>query len=65
MLKTVSDLVEYVGQVSFASLCQITILLRLVDNVGKGCRTQLQGNVEELSCALLGVVTNDYGLVSN
>lgn len=65
MLKSIGDLVENIGQVSFTSLCQITVLLRLINNVGKRCRAQFQGNVKKLSCALLSVVTNDCDYVSS
>ena len=53
------DLIEDIREVLFASLGKFAVQLRLFDNFGKRRRTELESDVQEVGCLLLGIVSND------
>jgi hypothetical protein len=63
--QSVRHLIEHPGHVTLASLCQIPVQVRLLNDIGQGRLTELKRDIEECSALLLGKVTDDCAALAN
>ena len=59
MTDSIGDLVEDVGQIMSPSVCEITVIVWSLDDIGQGSSATFERNVKETVADLLRVVSDN------